>query len=79
MLPTVPAYHRKGDIVDLPEIDAKTAATNHPDEWSLQPWTAEQRRAYDQQKAEERQAATKASKERAADNVNGKLIIRSPA
>ncbi|MBY3027587.1 hypothetical protein HF265_00430 [Rhizobium leguminosarum] len=79
MLPTVPAYHRDGDVADLPEIDAKAAASNHPDEWSLEPWSAGQRRAYDLQKAEERQAASAAVKERAADQVNGKLLIRSPA
>ncbi|EJB07511.1 hypothetical protein Rleg9DRAFT_6525 [Rhizobium leguminosarum bv. trifolii WSM597] len=79
MLPTVPAYHRDGDVADLPEIDAKAAATNHPDEWRLAPWNEGQRRAYDDQKAEERQAAVAKVKERAADPVNGKLIIRSPA
>ncbi|MGO7035798.1 hypothetical protein ACCT19_33865 [Rhizobium ruizarguesonis] len=79
MLPKVPAYHRNGDVADLPEIDAKAAAANHPDEWSLEPWSADQRRVYDLQKAEERQAASAAVRERAADQVNGKLLIRSPA
>lgn len=42
MLPTVKAYRSNGDVSDMLETDAKAAATNHPREWSLTPWTAAQ-------------------------------------
>ena len=33
-------YHRDGDALTVPSVDA---ISNHPDEWSYQPWTSTQK------------------------------------
>ena len=36
-------YHRNGDYATLPSVDCNDAVHNHPDEWSYQPWTDDQK------------------------------------
>ena len=45
MLTKVKIYRVNGEEVELPSLDAREAVTNHPDEWSLTPWTKMQRQA----------------------------------
>lgn len=36
-------HHRDGESITLPSVDANDAISNHPDEWSYQPWTSTQK------------------------------------
>lgn len=36
------AYHKTDGPVEMYTINAREAVTNHPDEWSFQPWTKRQ-------------------------------------
>lgn len=39
--------HRiNGESIEVPSVDAHEATRNHPNEWSLTPFSAEQIRAY---------------------------------
>lgn len=72
-------YHVNGESYDVHSLDARAACDNHPDEYSTTPWSAEQRQAHERKRAEERQAADAAARERRADKANGRVLFSHPA
>ena len=45
MLTKVKIYRVNGEEYEMSALDAREAVTNHPDEYSLTPWTKMQRQA----------------------------------
>lgn len=75
----VPLFHVSGESYAVYPLDAREACERHPDEYRMEPWSAEQRRTHALKEAEALRVSTEGRRKRDADTANGKLIVRGPS
>jgi hypothetical protein len=65
MVDMVEMYRINGEKETVPEIDAKQACRNHPNEWSRTPWTLEMKKRVEAKQTAEQRAKLEDDKAKA--------------